>query len=121
MSCYFLSQGKDLWNPSNSVARIFVDQAIMLAKEMGLDSGIEGIIEDECEIHGDRFTAFLHALLLRHGKSNNQALRSLLEGVTAIGLVITERAGWDMPIADTGDNSFWDEKKTQLARSMPTG
>ncbi|MFB7761752.1 DUF6086 family protein [Streptomyces xiamenensis] len=121
MSCYFQTQDTDLWNPSNSVARIFVGQVLTLSDEMAIESGVGEIIEDECEIDGDAFPAFLHALLLRHGNSNNQALRSLLEGVLAVGLVIAERAGWDMPSASTVDNSFWEEKRVQLARSMPTG
>ncbi|XVJ76703.1 DUF6086 family protein [Streptomyces sp. JH002] len=110
-----------LWNPSNSAARIFVGHVLTLSNEMAIDSGVGEIIEDECEIDENAFSAFLHTLLLKHGNSNNQALRSLLEGVLAIGLVIAERAGWDMPGVSTGDNSFWEEKRAQLARSMPTG
>ncbi|MGO4430062.1 DUF6086 family protein, partial [Streptomyces sp. MCAF7] len=93
MSCFFQIEGKDVWNPSNFVAQLFIEEARALARSMGLESGIGDIVDDECELSTAEFLAFTAALTKRHWNTNNPTLKDLLSAVTGINCVLLDRAG----------------------------
>ncbi|MCZ0980312.1 DUF6086 family protein [Streptomyces diastatochromogenes] len=120
MSCFFLCDNQDVWNPSNTVARLFVSTAEEIQHEFSLPTGLSRIMDDECEVDGEVFSAFISSLLVRYDRSNNLPLRGLLEGVISIGLVLLDRAG--RPVGDLQNLSeFWQERRDDFAQSMPRG
>lgn len=121
MSCYFQAGDQDVWNPSNSVARVFIGQVAVLSEHIGKDSGLGPIIEDECEIDPEEFAGFVGALLEEYERSNNRPLRALLEGVLGIGLVLVERGGWPIPGADADSINTWRQRLDILWSGMPRG
>ncbi|MFJ4871267.1 DUF6086 family protein [Streptomyces sp. NPDC088757] len=120
VSCFFRVDDQDVWNPSNSVARIFLSTARGISEEFTLPSGLGKIINDECEVNGDEFSAFATELLVRYERSNNKPLKELLEGVIAISLVMLDRAGRDVGTIVELDDA-WLLKREGFARSMPRG
>ncbi|WP_405681133.1 DUF6086 family protein [Streptomyces sp. NBC_00868] len=120
MSVYFQIDGTDVWNPSNSVAKLFVSQVEVVEQGLGLPrSGLGPILDDECNIDGHLFNPFLSALVRRHRETNNLPLMLLIEGVVTIGWVMIERA--DVPAVDTDPvtASFWRQRSLEAASAMP--
>ncbi|MFJ4336838.1 DUF6086 family protein [Streptomyces sp. NPDC088915] len=120
VSCFFRLDDQEVWNPSNSVARIFLSTAHGIGEEFSRASGLGKVIDDECEVDGYEFSAFVTELLVRYERSNNKPLKELLESVIAIGLVMLDRAGRDVgTIVELND--AWLLKREGFARSMPRG
>jgi hypothetical protein len=121
VSCFFRIDDQDVWNPSNSVGKLFLATSEAIQVEFGPPSGMGEIIDDECEVDGDTFTDFVTALLARYETSNNRALRFLLEGVIAIGLVMLDRAGRPITVVHPDYEEFWRQRRESVARGMPRG
>ncbi|MCH6163480.1 DUF6086 family protein [Streptomyces marispadix] len=111
MSCYVTIAGKDVWNPANQVGKIFVGQVELVSRILGVESGVEPIIEDECHIDAEKFSAFTSSLSSTVRRTNNFAFRELLQGVLEVCAVLVSRAGSTVsPPVDVPDG---------LARAMP--
>ncbi|MGW1379293.1 DUF6086 family protein [Streptomyces sp. NPDC002446] len=121
MSCFFRIGDRDVWNPSNSVARVFIGQANVLSDVLGEESGIGPIIDDECEINGGNLREFAIALIRRYEESNNPALRVLMEGVAGICILLLRRARVPMDGDITELVAAWEEKFSEVSRGMPEG
>ncbi|MEU1827136.1 MULTISPECIES: DUF6086 family protein [Streptomyces] len=121
MSCYFQLAEEDVWNPSNSVAQIFLGQADVLSRSLGEQTGLGPIIEDECEIDFSQFVRFTNSLVKSYQDSNNRSFRSLLSGVIAVSLVLIERGGGAVESITPEYAEMWAELRANHAKSMPTG
>ncbi|GAA2842181.1 hypothetical protein GCM10010441_77900 [Kitasatospora paracochleata] len=114
MSCYFQTGDLDLWNPSNSVARLFLAQAGVLAEFVGLPSGLAGIVDDECEVDPEVFEPFVRELIDRHDGSVHPVLRGMLEGFIIPAAVMVERGGGRIPVS-------WSDRTERASGSMTRG
>ncbi|MEU2564294.1 DUF6086 family protein [Streptomyces longispororuber] len=121
MSCYFQVGEEEIWNPSNSLARLFLSQAEVLSNFVGRESGLGEIIEDECEVDPQIFTGFVDSLVNEYQDSNNQALRSLIHGFTTVALVLVERMGGSVQSLKPEYSNMWSVAKSAQERSMPRG
>jgi hypothetical protein len=108
-----------LWDPSNTVARLFAGEAEAVASAFGLASGIGDIIEDECEIDLPVLEAFLAELVRQYHQATHPILRSLTVGFIATASVLVERAGGQLPAGDAQQVAAWDQLRQEHARSMP--
>lgn len=93
VSQYFQIEDTVLWNPSTGVARLFVLSVEAVAPAVELPSGVGAEFNDEYEIDIVTFAAFVDALVRRYYSSTHMILRTLIEGVAAVGIVMVERAG----------------------------
>jgi hypothetical protein len=121
MSCYFQVGEEDLWNPSNSVARVFLGQAAVLSGLVGAESGLGDIVEDECQIDPRLFVPFTDKLVQTYQESNNEALRALLKGFTSVALVLVHRMGMEAVSIKPEYVEMWAAEQETQARSMPRG
>ncbi|MBO0652504.1 hypothetical protein J1792_06800 [Streptomyces triculaminicus] len=121
MSCYFQTADEDLWNPSNSVARLFLDQANTLARLIDRKSGLGPIIEDECEINFPEFLKFVDSLVEAYQNSNNRPFRALLRGFISVALVLVERGGGVLESVSPEDSEMWENLRSSNALGMPKG
>lgn len=121
MSCFFQIGDHAVWNPANFVARVFHAQALSLAQTFDVPSGIGPIIDDECHIDGRDFSHFVGILLCEHQRTNHVVLKSLLEGVIGVGLVLLDRADEDFEEIPRNAKEFWEEKRRSLSRKMTRG
>lgn len=66
MSVFFIaSDGRDVWNPASEAARVFLEQATMMARILGIDSGLGPLVSDEVVIDEARFAKFGSAFAKR--------------------------------------------------------
>ncbi|MEU5400608.1 DUF6086 family protein [Streptomyces sp. NPDC005963] len=121
MSCYLSISGRDVWNPSNRVAGIFIGHARIAARAYAMEAGIGEIIDDECSIDHRLFLDFISTLAAKYEGSNNQPLRGLLEGVITVGLVLLMRAGDSLDDMGIKEQAYWQERCAQVATGMPPG
>jgi hypothetical protein len=119
MSCLFKTDGKVLWNPSNTVARLFKGQAEAAAVAFDVPSGIGAIIEDECEIELQAFERFLTELVKQYADATHPILRSLTSGLIAISSVLVERTDGQGTKNGANDTAPWAELAREYSRSMP--
>ncbi|MGH4035201.1 DUF6086 family protein [Actinomycetota bacterium Odt1-20B] len=96
VSQYFGVGDDTLWNPSNTVARLFLRQVAVFEAELGLPSGIGPIENDECDIDPDVLGEFARTLLAHYRRTQHPVLAALCEGFLATLLVLAERAGIDV-------------------------
>ncbi|MET9552306.1 DUF6086 family protein [Streptomyces sp. NPDC006645] len=92
MSQYFDIGDQTLWNPSNGVARLFMNQVALYEAEVGLPSGIGPMKADECQIDPIAFTAFVDALLAWRSETRHAVMVTLSEGFVATVLALAGRA-----------------------------
>lgn len=121
VSCYFQVDGNDVWNPSNSVARLFVDQGGSLSRLLNVKSGIGDIVEDECRVDRQAFEVFTALLVVKYQEANNAALQSLLSGFIPIALVLVQRAGGPSHAIPPESLDLWRVALIRVERSMPPG
>lgn len=121
MSCYFQVGDEDLWNPSNSVAKVFLGQAAVLSGLVGADSGLGDIIEDECQVDPRAFVPFTDKLVKVYQETNNTALRALLKGFTSVALVLVDRIGAEVVSVKPEYADMWATERELQAKSMPRG
>ncbi|MDK1473075.1 DUF6086 family protein [Streptomyces sp. 549] len=115
MSCYFQTHRDIVWNPSNSVARLFVQQVHQQSERLGVPSGLGPLAEDECEIHVETFASFVDASVRDFNNTNNAVKKALMRGVTLTCLVLAERAGL---LAFETLESNWRDEVVELSRHM---
>jgi hypothetical protein len=102
---------RDVWNPANQVAEVFVGQVGIAARILGVESGVEPIIEDECHIDAEKFEDFASALSAAVQRTNNAAFRGMLQGILQVCTVLVYRAGGSIsPAVEVPD---------ALPRAMP--
>ena len=78
MSVYFQYGDMELWNPSSSVAVLFMRHVAALEKMVGAPSGLSPSDSDEIEVDAAALGgAFLDRLAQRIAQSNHRALLSL--------------------------------------------
>ncbi|WP_159047630.1 DUF6086 family protein [Streptomyces sp. WM6378] len=121
MSCYFQVEDNEVWNPSNSVARLFLRQAVGISELVDHPSGLGEIIEDECEIDPRTFSGFVDAIVSTYQSTNNEVIKSLIEGFTSVASVLVERINGTAPSLQPELSEMWSHKQATLARSMPKG
>jgi hypothetical protein len=103
--------GKDVWNPANQVGQVFVGQVEIASRILGVESGVEPIVEDECHIDAEKFEEFTSALSSAVQRTNNLAFRGMLQGVLEVCAVLVSRSGVSvLPAVEVPD---------ALPRSMP--
>jgi hypothetical protein len=120
MSCFFRIGNNDVWNPSNLVAKVFVEQVATLSHLTHMDSGVGAIVDDECEIDCIKFSDFTISLLGKYNSTNNTALKSLFEGALIICLILLERAGTQIQTLGYVD-VYASERMSEVSTSMPSG
>jgi hypothetical protein len=79
---------KDLWEPSLSVGRLFLDQVTSLERLTGLESGVSPIASDEVQIDPRKFKLFIHGCLRMLERTNNAPLYVLSEGGVKVGIAL---------------------------------
>ena len=121
MSCFFRLVEKDVWNPSNFVARLFTEEARTLARLLELQSGVGEIVDDECELNPKDFLNFTITLAERHWNTNNLTLRDLLAAIIGINCVMLDRAGQDLLGLDSECRAFWRDRMQVISAGMPRG
>jgi hypothetical protein len=119
MSCLFQVEDNILWEPSNTVARLFKGHAEAIAAVFDLNSGLGAIIEDECEIDLSTFEKFLAEVVRRYHHATHPILRSLTVGVIVTASVLIERAGGKLPEAEPEQLAEWSALRREYSRSMP--
>jgi hypothetical protein len=138
VSKYFRHGDLVLWNPSNQVAELFLRTAETLAAVEERPTGIGPMRADEHHLDLDAYGAFVDALARRYLASRHAIHRALVEGFLATALVLTRRAGHDIPalnappepssrdlsvgpdgMAAPGDPERLLRLSEELARSMP--
>lgn len=119
MSCFFQIGEKVVWNPSNFVAQLFIEEARVLARSLGLESGIGDIVDDECEVSTAEFLAFTIALIKRHWNTNNPILKDLLSAVTGVNCVLLDRAGQVLATVESECRDFWRDRIKEISPRMP--
>ncbi|MET8644896.1 DUF6086 family protein [Streptomyces sp. NPDC004074] len=102
MSQYFDMDGETLWNPSNGASRLFRRQVAVFEAELELSSGIGPMENDECQIDPATLEIFVNALLAHHRRTSHAIVLALSEGFTATVLVLAERAGIRVDLAQFG-------------------
>ncbi|MEU7371585.1 MULTISPECIES: DUF6086 family protein [Streptomyces] len=121
MSCFFRLEGKDVWNPSNFVARLFIEEARALARLLELEPGIGNIVDDECDLNTREFQDFTIALVQRHWNTNNSTLKDLLAAVIGINCVLLDRADQDFSDLNPECRDFWRNRMRVISAGMPRG
>lgn len=117
MSCFFTLAGRDVWNPSNSVGRLFHAQALQMGQVFGIRTGLGAFVDDECHVDAVDFRRFIGDAVTRYERSAHPVLRSMTEPVTVVGLVLLQRA--DLSVPEAGAN--WACRKSSMARGMTWG
>ncbi|MEU6235633.1 DUF6086 family protein [Kitasatospora sp. NPDC047058] len=118
MSCTFQVRDEVVWDPSNTVARLFKGEAEAVASAFGLVSGVGDIIEDECEIDLPVLEEFLAELVRQYHRATHPILRSLTVGFIATASVLVERAGGRLPSGEPEQVAAWARLRQEHARSM---
>jgi hypothetical protein len=121
VSCFFQIGDSNVWNPASFAAKVFHAEALALAQVFGVPPGLGPIVDDERQIDGQAFAHFMTVLLREHQKTNHIILRSLLEGVIGVGLVLLERAGEIGEEISRDVGGFWEDKRRSLSRRMTQG
>lgn len=85
MSIYFESEsGETLWNPSNDVGFLFIDQVRMIEKLLSFDSGIHFSEGDTLVIDKYQYQLFVSHFVTYICRTNNEPLKLLLSGCVSI-------------------------------------
>jgi hypothetical protein len=119
MSCLFEVDETTVWNPSNTVARLFQGQTEAAAETLRIASGVGPIIEDECQIDLPVFEEYLSAVVQKFHDSTHPILKSMLTALIATSWVIVERAGGRLPKTEPAQAAAWEQLSQEFAHSMP--
>jgi hypothetical protein len=118
MSCYFDVDGTTLWNPSNTVGRLFKAEVEAVASTLHLTSGLGDIIEDVYEIDLPIFEKFLAELVGQYHRVMHPIFRSLTVSIIATASVLVERADGRLPHAEPDQAAAWSQLRHEHGRSM---
>ncbi|WP_329584365.1 DUF6086 family protein [Kitasatospora sp. NBC_01250] len=119
MSCTFQIQDNVLWSPAIRIGHLFKGQAEAAATAFRLTSGLDDIIEDECEIDLPIFEKFVTEMLREYSSATHPVLRALTRDFIAAASVLVERAGGRFPDLGEEQDRMWDQLRQEYARSMP--
>ena len=110
MSQYYRLDDVTLWNPSQGASGMFIAQVRLFEAQVGVDSGIGPMEEDESEVVLEPFEEFVSALLAWRARMNHAVIVALSDGFIATCLVLAERAGATLrrPGAPTGPEGMHD-------------
>lgn len=120
MSCFFLIDNEDVWNPSNFVANLTLGNIQTIAQSLAIESGASDIMDDECHFDGNQFTRFIEASLEHYSTTNNELLHDMLRSTIGIGIVMLRRAGHE-PAFDTEPKTQWLKYADSISASMHAG
>ncbi|WP_216586830.1 DUF6086 family protein [Streptomyces brasiliscabiei] len=97
MSMYFDIGDETLWNPSNSVGRLFLRQVEVFEAELKLASGIgQGKYwgdPDTLEVDPAVYAEFARGLVAWHCRTGHSMILALSEGFVATAVALARRAG----------------------------
>ena len=97
MSVYFQYAGREVWNPSSAVARLFMQHVVALEHVVGAPAGLSDGNSDEVNIDAHALGAFLDAVGERVSRSNNRALLVLVTPATQLLCGLYARCEPDNP------------------------
>jgi len=97
MGLIITSNGRELWEPSQDVGRLFVDQIHTLVGIAGAESGVSRVVSDEVEIDGPRFCWFVNQLAKRLGETDHSVLLALASGPFQVAAALHFRLCGDWP------------------------
>ncbi|QVQ51502.1 hypothetical protein J4H86_22325 [Spiractinospora alimapuensis] len=69
MSVFFDVDGQSVWNPSNTVAEVYLATAAALRGLAGTETGLGERRDDECAVDAHQLRDFTTALLRRRGQA----------------------------------------------------
>lgn len=72
--------GRDVWEPSLTVGKLFFEQIQSIEKIVGQYSGITSPYDDELEVDADELKNFLLKCSKFSSESNNAQLQTLMSG-----------------------------------------
>jgi hypothetical protein len=119
MSCFFEVGDTTVWNPANTIARLFKGQVEAVATVYHVESGLGEIINDECRIDLPAFEKFVAEAMRQYGHSPHHVLRSLIVSVISTASVLVERAAGQLPEAEPGQAAPWAQLRREMAQFMP--
>lgn len=119
MSCSFRVGDTVLWNPANTIGRLFKGQVDAVAAAFGVESGVGDIIEDEYEVDVPVLEEFAAEAVREYEHATHPVLRSLTVSVIATVLVLVERAGGRLPDAEPEQAAAWTQLRGELGHYMP--
>lgn len=102
MSIYFsVGDGRDVWNPSSEVARVFLAQTEVMAHYLAMDSGLGPVVSDEVIIDTMRFAAFTSAFTQRMLEyADDSCFHALMSGCFSIVLGLRNQLHMSTPTND---------------------
>ena len=118
MSCVFEANGVTLWNPSNTVARLFKAEAEAVASAFHVPSGLGDIVDDECQVDLGALQAFVAESTKAYQQSVHPILKSLTISVIATAGVLVQRAGGSFPALDPTVDAAWTQMRSDYGSSM---
>ena len=125
MSQYFQTGDRILWNPATTVAQVFLHAAESFARLADRPSGLGPMIADECEIDMPTFAEFTDSLISQYGRSDHVILRALTEGFIATAMAMVERAGGQLPAAQSRSKNpaltALQDLSRRIEKAMPAG
>jgi hypothetical protein len=95
-----------VWEPSQTVGRLFVEQIRTLEHMLNTDSGVTNIVADEVEIDGDKFADFIDICIDTLSRSNNGPLVVMASGCLAVSLSLYAMASGIWPTLPENLNSL---------------
>lgn len=118
MSCVFEADDITLWNPSNTVARLFKAQAEAVATAFHVPSGLGEIIDDECQVDVAALEDFVAEASKAYQQSVHPVLKALTISVIATAGVLVQRAGGSFPTLDPLADAAWAQMRSDYGSSM---
>jgi hypothetical protein len=119
MSTAFRYGDKVLWWPSNVPAYLFKGYAETIAQTYKIKSGLGDMADDECEVDVPAFEGFVAAVSSSYEEATHPIIRSLLFSFIPTAQVLLERAGRDVPRAESGEQeAIWAALRQEHAHSM---
>jgi hypothetical protein len=100
MSIYFTLNEQDFWNPGRVTAQMFCGQVALVARELGMESGLGAIISDEVKVEAEQFKTFAAAFAeyMTHLQPGGKAWLLVAGCFTLVG-ALAQRLGAAPPIA----------------------
>ncbi|RDI63524.1 DUF6086 family protein [Nocardia pseudobrasiliensis] len=94
MSQYFNAGDKMVWNsPGVLDGPLFATMAELLADQLGVPSGLSGMINDECDIDVAAFETFVNTILDRDYRTGSWFWHNLMPGYILTAWMLLERSG----------------------------
>lgn len=119
MSTAFRYGDNLLWWPSNVPADLFKGYAESIAQAYKITSGLGEMANDECEVDIPVFEDFVAAVTSSYEQATHPIIRSLLFAFIPTAQVLLERAGREVPKAESEQQeAIWAAMRKEHAFSM---